>query len=279
MSQIFMCYSRVDLPITERLAGLLRKAFDHVWFDENLHGGEEWWAEIVKEITSCQHFIFLMSEESLRSEWCLRELDEARKLRKHIVPVLVRARVQVPDTLEKIQHIDMAAGITVEGLNLLYATLVRYLDNEQSGLRVSPTDRRQLERLWLFINGRYIEVLNQQVQSGKIDWELYTAHVSKYLDLRSKSRTGFTHTALEESFEAFDDALIRLDGQIGWTYELAEITGRPFMTEPTTASNDTYWFEKYQRLIRRAGDVWMRHAELAATIRRLLPDFDVLKDY
>ncbi|MCB9454001.1 MAG: toll/interleukin-1 receptor domain-containing protein [Anaerolineaceae bacterium] len=279
MSQIFICYSRVDLTITDHLARLLRKAYSHVWFDENLHGGEEWWAEITKEVTRCQHFIFMMSEESLRSEWCVRELEEARQLRKHIVPILVRARVQVPEALEKIQHIDMSAGITLEGLNLLYATLVRYMEDERSGGRVGTADRRQLERLWLFINGRYIEVLNQQVQHGKIDWELYTAHVSKYLDLRSKSRSGFVHTALEESFESFDDALIRLDGQIGWTYELAEITGRPFMTEPSTASNDTYWFEKYQRLVRRAGDVWMRHAELVTSIRRVLPDFDVLKDY
>lgn len=279
MSGIFICYSRVDMPVAEHMAHLLRKAYDHVWFDENLHGGEEWWAEIIKEITGCQHFIFLMSEEALHSEWCRRELDEARKLRKHILPVLVRARIHVPDDLEKIQHIDMATGITVENLNQLYATLIRFAANGQGMPKVTNSDRRLLERLWMFINGRYIEILNQQVQHGKIDWELYTSHVSKYIDLRSKGRDGFTHPGLVDAFEAFDDALIRLDGQIGWTYELAEITGHTFMTEPKTASNDTYWFEKYQRLVRRAGDVWMRHAELVATIRVALPDFDVLKEY
>src|SRR5258707_4254245 len=97
MSRIFMCYSRVDQPITEQLAILLRKSYANVWYDDNLHGGEEWWAEILREIAACEHFVLLMSDASINSEWCQRELDEAGRLNKHIVPVLVRARTAVPE--------------------------------------------------------------------------------------------------------------------------------------------------------------------------------------
>ena len=86
-------------------------------------------------------------------------------------------------------------------------------------------------------------------------------------------------SVLEEAFEAFDDALIRLDGQIGWTYQLKEAEEGAFMTEPITARDDSYWFEKYGRLVRRAIDVWMRHVELVETIHTAQPDFDMLKDY
>src|SRR5262249_50735453 len=155
--------------------------------------------------------------------WCQKELGEAMRLQRHIVPVLVRARTHVPDDLGRIQHIDMSTGVTVDGLNQLYATLIRFAREEtvaKGRHKQSSTDRRLVERFWLFINGLYIERLNDQIQGGKIDWDQYTSHVTKYLDVRAKASERFSNLSLEEAFEAFDDALIRLDGQIGWTYTL-----------------------------------------------------------
>lgn len=282
MSGIFVCYSRVDQPITEQLAALLRKAYAHVWYDDNLHGGEEWWSEILKEIASCQHFILLLSDASVDSEWCQKELAEAVRLGKHILPVLVRARTQIPDELRKIQHIDMSSGVAVESLNQLYATLVRHdRENMVPRIRHKPTDadRRQIDRLWMFVNGGYIEKLHEQVQRGSIDWNQYQAHIRKYLDLRSKGRESFSDPLVGEAFEAFDDALIQLDGSIGWTYVLKENNENSYMTQPRSAGEDSFWFEKYRRLVRHATDVWMRHAALVDTITTHLPDFNVMKEF
>ncbi len=277
MSGIFVCYSRVDKRLAEELTNLLRRAYEHVWFDDNLHGGEEWWAEIVKEITTCDHFIFLMSDDSFESDWCMKELAEAQQSYKHIIPVLVRGRTEVPDELARIQRIDMTSGVTVESLNQLYATLIRY----DSYSRVSDIDQKQrhmdqklLERLWPFIEGRYIEILTGQTQAGRIDWEQYTSHISKYLELRNMPRNRFSNPALEEAFEAFDDALVHLDGQIGWTYELQTGNGHSYMAEPATAGNDTYWFEKHNRLIKKATQVWMQHVELVKAIHTVISDFE-----
>lgn len=281
MTQIFICYSRVDRPISEQLANLLKKSYNHVWFDENLHGGEDWWTEILKEIARCHHFLYMMSDEAMESEWCRRELDEARRLSKHIVPVLVRARTLVPIELQKLQRIDMSSGITVEALNNLYASLIRSINDDQSSIskqKQRAADRRALERLWPFISGSMIETMCNQIQQCKLDWEQYTAHVTKYLDLRAKARDRFSNIVLEEAFEAFDDTLIRLDGQLGWTYELRDNDGRPYMMEPAKAKDDSYWFEKYNRLVRRSTDVWMRHIGLVETIKTVLPDFDFEKE-
>jgi hypothetical protein len=282
MSGIFICYSRVDQSVTETLAGLLRKAFDHVWYDDNLHGGEEWWSEILKEIAACKHFVLVMSDASLSSEWCQKELAEAARLEKHILPVLVRARTQVPDELRKIQHIDMSGGVNVEGLNQLYATLIRHTRETvvfRARQKHTADDTRLLERLWLFINGPYIEVLNDQIQHGRVDWDQYTWHVTKYLDLRAKAGDQFTNPMLRDVFEAFDDALIRLDGQIGWTYVLKADDGRSFMVQPASARDDSYWFQKYGQLLRKGTDVWMRHIDLVDAIRVVQPDFDMHKEY
>lgn len=282
MARIFICYSRVDKPITEQLTILLRKAYDHVWFDENLHGGEEWWAEILRQIAACQHFLFIMSDDALESEWCRKELDEAWRLEKHVLPILVRARTNVPEKLQMIQRIDMSTGVNVDALNQLYATLIRHVRTtviSEARQKQRDGDRRLAERLWPFINGQYVEVLNEQIQKGKVDWEQYTSHIAKYLDLRAKSREQFTDISLIEAFEALDDTLIRLDGQIGWTYELRENDGRSYMSEPGTARDDSYWFQKYRRLVQQATDMWMRHAEMVETLRSVLPDFDVMKEY
>jgi hypothetical protein len=277
MSYIFICYSRVDNRLAEDLTNLLRRAYDRVWFDDNLHGGEEWWAEIVKEIAACEHFIFLMSGDSLESDWCQKELAEAQQRYKHIIPVLVRGRTEVPDDLARIQRIDMSSGLTVESLNQLYATLIRY----DAYTRVSSVDQKQrhldqklLERLWPFINGRYIEILTGETQGGRIDWERYTSHITKYLELRNMPRNRFSNPALEEAFEAFDDALVNLDGQIGWTYELQSNNGRPYMAEPANAGNDTYWFEKHSRLVKKATKAWMQHVELVKAIHTVISDFE-----
>ncbi len=282
MSGIFICYSRVDQQTTEQLATLLRRAYSHVWYDDNLHGGEEWWSEILKEIAACKHFILMMSDASLSSTWCQKELEEALRLEKHILPVLVRARTEIPEELGRIQHIDMSSGVTVEALNQLYATMIRYTRESSLFLalkRPTATDQRLLERLWLFINGQYIELLIDQIQRGKVDWDQYTWHVTKYLDLRAKAGDQFSNPVLQEAFEAFDDALIRLDGQIGWTYVLKSDSDHSYMAEPDTAHDDSYWFEKYGRLVRRGTEVWMRHAELVDTIRTVQPEFDWRKEY
>jgi hypothetical protein len=282
LSRIFICYSRVDLALAERLAHLLRKAYDRVWYDDNLHGGEEWWAEVLKEIATSEHFLLLMSEDSLESEWCQKELAYAGQLKKHIVPVMVRARTEVPEGLQRLQRIDMEAGITVEGINQLYATLIRHdggpgHTDEQARQRI--TDRRVLERLWPFIDGRYVEILGQQVQNGRVDWEQYTSRVGKYLDLRSKPHSSFASPSLEEAFEAFDDTLIRLDGQIGWTYMLEEINGRSYFIEPIYAISDSFWGEKYAKLLDMLTRMWVQHVALTHEIRKVAPDFDLVKDY
>lgn len=281
MTHIFICYSRVDRPITEQLGALLRKAYNHVWFDENLHGGEEWWAEILKEIARCHHFLYLMSDEAIESEWCNRELDEARRLSKHIVPVVVRARTFVPLELQKLQWIDMSAGITVAALNALYASLIRSINDDQSSIskqKQRAADRRALGRLWPFITGGTIETICGEIQQCKLDWEWYTSRITKYLDLRAKARDRFSNVVLEEAFEAFDDTLIRLDGQMGWTYELRDNDGRAYMMQPVKAKDDSYWFEKYNRLVRRSTDMWMRHVGLVETIRTVLPEFEFDKE-
>jgi len=125
MRRIFISYSRTDQEFVKELARFLKKAYDHVWFDENLQGGQIWWEEILKQIDGCDVFVFLLSSHSLESVYCTKELDEARRLEKHVIPILIHKEIEIPERLDQLQTINMMDGINAESLSNLYATLIR----------------------------------------------------------------------------------------------------------------------------------------------------------
>src|SRR5258708_290534 len=119
MPRIFISYSHADTLITERLSSLLRTmyGYDSVWYDERLHLGKQWWAEIVSQIDACDIFIFLLSNESLTSKFCIEEYNHAIGQRKHIIPIVIRQKTVITiEHLKDIQQMDMsgASGITPE---------------------------------------------------------------------------------------------------------------------------------------------------------------------
>lgn len=127
MARLFISYSRVDRPFTEQLVRQLRRAYDHVWFDESIHGGYEWWQEILDQIAACDIFVYLLSNDSVDSAYCQAELAEARRLHKQILPVVIRARTHVPDDLSHIHYVDMSRGLTLDNFAELQAAIIRLM--------------------------------------------------------------------------------------------------------------------------------------------------------
>jgi hypothetical protein len=83
---LFVSYSRVDQWVTEKIARRLRQAYDRVWFDENLYGGQVWWDTILKRIDECDIFIYLLSRDSVESPYCRSGIREAKRLGKKTLP-------------------------------------------------------------------------------------------------------------------------------------------------------------------------------------------------
>lgn len=86
---LFVSYSRLDKDVVDKLVGAVRLIDDHVWFDAHLAGGQEWWAVILDQIRQCDAFIFALSKNSQISRHCQAELQYARLLGRHILPVTV----------------------------------------------------------------------------------------------------------------------------------------------------------------------------------------------
>jgi Tol biopolymer transport system component len=135
MTSIFISYDRDNKPFIQELAGKLRRVYDEVWFDQDLLGGQNWADEIRRQIERADIFMFMLSAESVQSQYCKLEFDEAQKLKKPILPVKINT-VEPPGFLHEYQYVDMSTGnITADNVTELTAALNRIVDRMTRALR------------------------------------------------------------------------------------------------------------------------------------------------
>ena len=103
MSHIFISYSRKDLVIAEKIINALAKDDLEPWIDwKSIPKGETFESEIQQGIEKAEIFLFLVSPDSIQSEWCNKEIVHAIKNGKRILPIVIR------DTNPKIIHPEIS---------------------------------------------------------------------------------------------------------------------------------------------------------------------------
>ena len=123
MQQIFISYSRKDMSFVRKLAGDLEKAGYDVWWDlTDLRGGDDWVRVIPAAIESSQHFIIVLSPNSIESEWVRKEYTQALSLRRKIIPIMLAA-TGVPFALNTINYVNFTSGEYVDNFNSLLSAL------------------------------------------------------------------------------------------------------------------------------------------------------------
>ncbi|MCQ2191712.1 MAG: toll/interleukin-1 receptor domain-containing protein [Paludibacteraceae bacterium] len=90
MSKIFISYARKDkdevYPIVDELE---RNGFD-CWIDKNgIESGDQFKNVILDAIDGCEIFIYMLSANTLASDWCQKEFNYANGFKK-IIPVLLK---------------------------------------------------------------------------------------------------------------------------------------------------------------------------------------------
>ncbi|MEO0597559.1 MAG: SUMF1/EgtB/PvdO family nonheme iron enzyme, partial [Chloroflexota bacterium] len=108
--KLFISYARVDKPLCKQIVSQLDAVHD-VWYDRRLHAGMDWWAEIQAKLDWCEGFVYLMSPESVASEYCQKEFAIATEAGKHIFPVLIQARTKIPESLSHIHYANLSEGM------------------------------------------------------------------------------------------------------------------------------------------------------------------------
>lgn len=93
---IFISYAHADREKVFPFIAALQKRYN-VWFDNALHFGAEWEAEIAKNLRNCSVFIFMVSGNSLRSLNCKDELHFARNAEKPFINIHIEQIPDIPD--------------------------------------------------------------------------------------------------------------------------------------------------------------------------------------
>lgn len=109
MSHIFISYSKQDLEFVRYLRALLQAEGFPVWFDEELHPGDDWWGRLERQIVASDAFVVVMSTNSKGSKWVQRELLLAENRRIPVFPVLLSGEMWT--NVADLQYADLRAGL------------------------------------------------------------------------------------------------------------------------------------------------------------------------
>ena len=119
--KLFISYARVDKPYCIHVVDNLD--VHETWLDQRLYAGQHWWKEILRRLDWCEGFVYLLSPDSIASEYCRKEFELAKNLERQIFPVIIRENTVIPDWLAEYQYADVSKGTNSEGLVVLLHSL------------------------------------------------------------------------------------------------------------------------------------------------------------
>ena len=101
----FISYSHADTDAVRDLVGLISNQLQFpVWYDNNLHGGDHYFSIIAERILKYEYFIFVVSPNSVSSEFCTMELEFAKSEKRKILAVWLEDFMPPPRIRMVISH-------------------------------------------------------------------------------------------------------------------------------------------------------------------------------
>lgn len=90
-NETFISYSRKDIEFVDKLFARLKEAGIDPWMDkEDIPASSFWRQEILVGIQFCHNFVYVISPNSVMSQYCDMEVDHALALNKRIIPIVVQ---------------------------------------------------------------------------------------------------------------------------------------------------------------------------------------------
>lgn len=149
MGKVFISYSRKDANEVGDLVKFIEKLDYSVWTDKNLTGGQVWWDGILGEIRQCDTFVMAVSQSSLDSEACTKELSYAIALKRLILPISVAPGVSdnlIPQSFGNLQRIHFVDRTPEESATISTA-LKKSLDRVPLPSPLPPTPKMPIPEL------------------------------------------------------------------------------------------------------------------------------------
>lgn len=168
-NSIFISYSHHDSETVESIINLIKKTTDkEVWHDARLKGGENYFSVIAEQILKCTFFVFVVSNESIYSEFCLKELEFAASEKKTIVAIWLddinispRVKLVIQNT-HYVEYYSMTDEKFSRAIDLAF-------NREFKGTERYDSDELFLDRKWsgkqYFLNENEIKQIEKLLQA------------------------------------------------------------------------------------------------------------------
>ena len=172
MADVFISYSRRDKAYVERLQQELVSRGKDVWVDvEGIRDAEVFPAALRRAVESSDAFVFVISPESVRSQFCEQEVDHAVELNKRVVPLAWREvpAEEVPEEIRFRNWIPVGDVDFADGVDRLVAAIETDLEWERQHTRLTVKalewDQADRDRSFL-VRGSELAAAEQWLAAG-----------------------------------------------------------------------------------------------------------------
>ncbi|MBQ3588971.1 MAG: leucine-rich repeat protein [Clostridia bacterium] len=97
---IFVSYSHSDQGTALEIANAMKTLGYNIWYDAHIQPGNEWRNEIEQKILNSEIMLAFISNKSIESEHCLREIRLAVSGGKRILLIFLQEKVKLPNDVE-----------------------------------------------------------------------------------------------------------------------------------------------------------------------------------
>jgi len=189
--RLFISYARVDRPFCQQIVETLD--VHDVWYDHRIAAGQKWWEEILKRLTWCEGFVYLLSKESVTSDYCKQEFSIANKLGKHIFPVLIHPNTQLTGELKDIQYADFSSGFDVKAVKqILNAIHLAEREPKPPSINITASTLAGAVQPPAVDPANVIDEAAEALDAGNFDRAVYVlktaqenGYASKFIDLNA----------------------------------------------------------------------------------------------
>ncbi|MBZ0293163.1 MAG: toll/interleukin-1 receptor domain-containing protein [Anaerolineae bacterium] len=128
MAKFFISYSRSVKDEVHEILDLLRANGHEVWWDGDIPVIADWWATILEHIEWCEVFIFVVSEKSVQSAYCLAELRYANDRQRPILPFILSDSAtltlpsEIPSRAQRLSYSGNSKEMLGQ-INMAYASI------------------------------------------------------------------------------------------------------------------------------------------------------------
>ncbi len=96
---VFVSYSHKDKDLVLEIINDLMLCACNLWYDTGIHSGEDWNKEIAEHLFNAECVLFMITSNSIQSEYVKDELNFAKSKQKKIYPVFLE-NITLPLSLE-----------------------------------------------------------------------------------------------------------------------------------------------------------------------------------